>query len=90
MFWTPRWTNVHSIDRHSYSAIWIYASSERLHSNSPQLRKGTGSILEDYACLRIDAGVGNFRSSAEAEVGQLTWPCRSVGWGLDRYDPPLP
>ena len=20
----------------------------------------------------------------------FTWPCRSVGWGFDRYDPPLP
>jgi len=23
-------------------------------------------------------------------VSRLTWPCRSVGWGLDLYYPPLP
>jgi hypothetical protein len=29
MFWTSRQTNVHSIDRHSYSAIGVPASADR-------------------------------------------------------------
>jgi aquaporin Z len=40
--------------------------------------------------IRLAEAAGYWVGFVTLTVSRLTWPCRSVGWGLDRYHPPLP